>query len=79
METLAYCFFYDCLRRKAGAVPKCNSFEVEEEDYTSKNCSSYGNLKDELGFAKLYSYIKCTSVFDRDFTAKKNNYAQVHL
>ena len=40
-----------------------------EEDYTSKTCSSCGDLKDDLGSNKTYSCSSCSSIFDRDFNA----------
>ena len=71
MATLAHCSFHDRLTMKAEQLRGASVHEVEE-DYSSKTCSSRGNLKDDLGSAKVYSCIKCASVFDRDFNAAKN-------
>ena len=71
MATLAHCCFHDRLTMKAEQFHSTSIHEVEV-DYTSKTCSSCGNLKDDLGSAKVYSCIKCSSVFDRDFNAAKN-------
>ena len=71
MVTLAHCCFHDRLTMKAEQFHGANVHEVKE-DYTSKTCSSCGNLKDDLNSAKVYSCMKCASVFDRDFNAAKN-------
>ena len=71
MATIAHCCFHDRLTMKAEQFHSTSVHEVEE-DYTSKTCSSCGNLKDDLGSNKIYSCSSCSSVFDRDFNAAKN-------
>ena len=71
MATIAHCCFHDRLTMKAEQFHSTSVHEVEE-DYTSKTCSSCGNLKDDLGSNKIYSCSRCSSVFDRDFNAAKN-------
>ena len=71
MATLAHCSFHDRLIMKAEQFHGVSVHEIDE-DFTSKTCSSCGNLKDDLGSNKIYSCSSCSSVFDRDFNAAKN-------
>jgi putative transposase len=43
-----------------------------DEDYTSKTCSSCGNINHKLTGEKEYKCSECGMVFDRDFNASKN-------
>ncbi|CCE91598.1 uncharacterized protein TDEL_0D00140 [Torulaspora delbrueckii] len=68
MTTIAHCSFNDRLVMKAEQL-RVTSAIVVEEDYTSKTCSKCGNIKQDLGPNKIYSCVKCSSVFDKDFNA----------
>jgi transposase len=43
-----------------------------EEWYTSKTCSEYGDIDDDLGGNKIYKCKSCDSIMDRDLNAAKN-------
>ena len=43
-----------------------------DESYTSKTCSSCGNIKHDLHAAKIYHCTKCGSCVDRDANGAKN-------
>lgn len=43
-----------------------------DESYTSKTCSSCGNIKHDLGAAKVYQCAKCGICVDRDANGAKN-------
>lgn len=55
---------------------KCREYgcrvAVVNEAYTSKTCSSCGNIKHELGGAKVYRCKMCGVVIDRDINGAKN-------
>ena len=68
MTTIAHCSFNDRVVMKAEQL-RVTSAIVVEEDYTSKTCSKCGNIKQDLGPNKIYSCVKCSSVFDKDFNA----------
>lgn len=47
-------------------------FRVVDESYTSKTCSSCGEIKENLGGAKIYNCDKCKLEIDRDINGAKN-------
>lgn len=65
-----HCLFVDRLVSYS-ASQKTNVIVCTEE-YTSKTCSSCGNLKNNLGSNKTYNCSSCNKVFDRDINAAKN-------
>ena len=55
---------------------KCRQFgckvAIVNEAYTSKTCSCCGNVKYNLGGAKVYKCRACRAVMDRDVNGAKN-------
>ena len=59
-------------RLKMKAISRNKVVIEQDENFTSKACSSCGNLKNKLGGTKTYSCVKCTNVVDRDVNGAIN-------
>jgi transposase len=70
LQTLGHCKFVDKLKLKAKQYDNCTITEVQEQ-YTSKTCSSCGNLKETLN-GRIYKCSSCKETLDRDDNASKN-------
>jgi len=57
-------------------INKCDELnkivEVKPEYYTSKTCTRCGNIKWDLGIAKVYKCKKCELVIERDYNGARN-------
>jgi transposase len=50
------------------------NLKIINESYTSKTCSTCGNVKNEENKTKIYECKKCNSLMDRDYNGAKNIY-----
>ena len=71
MATLRHCQFVDRLKAKSRVYKGCNVKEVTEE-FTSKTCSSCGNLNETLGKNTIFQCATCDIRIGRDINAAKN-------
>lgn len=58
---------------------RSNYFKYVDESYTSKICSSCGNVKDNLGGNKVYDCSNCHKVICRDTNGARNIYAKAFV
>lgn len=70
MNTLSHYMFRMRLKNKFKELNKV--VEVKEEHYTSQTCTKCGNIKSDLGNAKVYKCGKCKMVMERDFNGARN-------
>lgn len=70
-QTISHCSFVDRLITKATQYKNCH-VEIVSEHWTSKSCSSCGNINHTLGSSKTFSCNKCNYIADRDANAAKN-------
>lgn len=65
--------YYKLLERlKYKSIIHNNNLIIKEEWYTSKMCTSCGNLKEDLGGASEYNCSKCNLITDRDYNGCRN-------
>jgi putative transposase len=70
MNTLSHYMFRMRLINKFNELNKI--VEVKEEYYTSQTCTKCGNIKSDLGGAKVYKCEKCKMIMERDFNGARN-------
>lgn len=73
LYNLAHYKFKQILLHKANTI--CNrNVIICDEHYTSKTCTICGNIKIDLGDAKIYECLNCKNNNDRDLAAARNIY-----
>jgi putative transposase len=60
------------MRLKDKALLTGRKVDICSEAYTSKRCSSCGNMNNNLGSSLTYRCLKCNACYDRDHNAARN-------
>jgi putative transposase len=70
MNTLSHYMFRTKLGNKCEELNK--TLEIKQEYYTSQTCTICGNIKSDLGYAKIYHCHKCGMTMERDYNGARN-------
>jgi len=70
MNTLSHYMFRMKLINKCKELNK--TLEIKQEYYTSQTCTVCGNIKSNLGCAKVYHCNKCGMTMERDYNGARN-------
>ncbi len=66
-----HCGLVDRINMKSKQYTNCHLFEADEH-FTSKVCSSCGNINYKLGGSKIFNCSYCSCIMDRDHNSTRN-------